>query len=533
MQPRFPATLLASIAAAAAAALPAAAAEITPHDIPGESATFIAIEGELRLGDEKRFANIAIGVENAIVGFSSPGGNLIAGIEIGKAIRMKEFSTIVLAEFDCSSACALAWLGGARRFMEPRSMIGFHAARNLNDRECAADSVGNALVGAYLNQLGLRQSAIAYITEMSPCDVQWLTVAAARQHGIELDELDLANDLPDDPPSPTPASAPPQESGAAGSVWVQIFSRATLSEAIPLATQYQSQLNSDASVFGCENGWYTIAIGPFSARTATTLLQEWKSAAVVPDDSFVTGLSSCRSFAWGSRPPSIDATGYEREALDAALAYYRDWSLPNSDALDRVWPLFPAQMLYFGEVRSKAEVMQEKAAFAVRWPERDYTVRANTVSVHCRNDSSCEVSGIVDWRASSPERQSTSVGSATFTLVFSGVNPPVISSEDSTVLTRTLSGHESQPGTARGSAPQPDFRVTDVSVDDFLNMRSGPGRQFPAIAALPWNARGITVHQCLPVSGYSKKWCQISWQTYEGWASACCLFNEQSRKFAD
>jgi hypothetical protein len=40
----------------------------------GRDVTIISIEGEFRLGDEKRFADAAIHVSDAIVALSSPGG---------------------------------------------------------------------------------------------------------------------------------------------------------------------------------------------------------------------------------------------------------------------------------------------------------------------------------------------------------------------------------------------------------------------------------------------------------------------------
>src|SRR4051812_6687493 len=46
---------------------------------------------------------------------------------------------------------------------------------------------GNAVVGAYLNQLGLSQNAIAYLTSPPPDSLQWLTPNDARQLGIEVE----------------------------------------------------------------------------------------------------------------------------------------------------------------------------------------------------------------------------------------------------------------------------------------------------------------------------------------------------------
>jgi hypothetical protein len=70
----------------------------------------IEVLGNLVQGDEKKFIDVAIGSTDAIVVFHSRGGNLRAGIEIGRAIRLKGFSTFVPDNLLCASACALAWL---------------------------------------------------------------------------------------------------------------------------------------------------------------------------------------------------------------------------------------------------------------------------------------------------------------------------------------------------------------------------------------------------------------------------------------
>jgi hypothetical protein len=167
----------------------AIAATINVQSVPiggGNNITVIAVEGEMLEGDQQRFADAAIRTDTAIVMLNSPGGSLEAGIEIGKAIRIKGFETLVSTGFSCASACALAWLGGRVRFMAAGSTVGFHAASSSTDPTQAADSVGNALVGAYLNQLGLPNAAIAYITQPQPNDIRWLTFDDAERLGIDV-----------------------------------------------------------------------------------------------------------------------------------------------------------------------------------------------------------------------------------------------------------------------------------------------------------------------------------------------------------
>lgn len=149
-------------------------------------AAIIFIEGGFIDGDDKTFAQIALTIETAVVVMSSDGGNLRAGIQIGKAIRLKQFDTLVLANYSCASACALAWLGGTRRMMEPGSQIGFHAAYREQNGKLEESGVGNALAGSYLNQLGLPERAVTYITSTAPESIQWLTLDDARNTGIDV-----------------------------------------------------------------------------------------------------------------------------------------------------------------------------------------------------------------------------------------------------------------------------------------------------------------------------------------------------------
>jgi hypothetical protein len=106
-------------------------------------------------------------------------------MEIGRAIRLKGFGTLVPQGFQCASACALAWLGGSPRFMGHDATVGFHAVFTTNNGQDTVSSAGNAVVGAYLDQLGLSMQAITYITEKQPNDIQWLTFDDAGRLGIE------------------------------------------------------------------------------------------------------------------------------------------------------------------------------------------------------------------------------------------------------------------------------------------------------------------------------------------------------------
>jgi hypothetical protein len=84
------------------------AAQIERVNIGPNIPEVITISGELELGDEKRFANMAVNISDAVVAFDSAGSNLVAGIEIGKVIRLKNFSPAVPANATCAFLIGLS-----------------------------------------------------------------------------------------------------------------------------------------------------------------------------------------------------------------------------------------------------------------------------------------------------------------------------------------------------------------------------------------------------------------------------------------
>jgi hypothetical protein len=155
-----------------AKAVSAAEIKLLPEKIQGYSP--IVIKGEIFLGDDERFENIALQIDKAIVFLESPGGSALAAIKIGKAVRLRQFTTAVPENSDCASACGIIWLGGTDRLVFPGGRVGFHVAFLDSDGKVSESGQANAVVGAYFNQLGLTQSAIEYLTQSPPDSITWL-----------------------------------------------------------------------------------------------------------------------------------------------------------------------------------------------------------------------------------------------------------------------------------------------------------------------------------------------------------------------
>jgi hypothetical protein len=71
--------------------------------------------------------------------------------------------------------------------MSPQARVGFHAAYSSETGQ--ETGVGNALVGAYLNKIGLPYSAVIYITQAAPNSMTWLSIADAEKQGIGVEPL--------------------------------------------------------------------------------------------------------------------------------------------------------------------------------------------------------------------------------------------------------------------------------------------------------------------------------------------------------
>jgi uncharacterized protein YecT (DUF1311 family) len=98
--------------------------------------------------------------------------------------------------------------------------VGFHAAYTNKDGQPAISSAANAVIGAYLNQLGLSAAAIVYITSSPPEGMQWLNLADARRFGIDVQPVDLSSKVNTEPSAPrTPLRSPQQSAGDTASTF--------------------------------------------------------------------------------------------------------------------------------------------------------------------------------------------------------------------------------------------------------------------------------------------------------------------------
>ncbi|MER8567445.1 hypothetical protein NKH85_15785 [Mesorhizobium sp. M0924] len=151
----------------------------------GGSPDLIVIAGIIEPHDDAQFNQVAATTGQAVVLLNSEGGSVLPALEIGRAIRLKGFATAVASDTLCASACALTWLAGTPRLAGQRANIGFHASYVVNNGTASETGVGNALIGAYLNQLGLSQDTIVFVTSAPPEGMAWLSGEKAGELGLQ------------------------------------------------------------------------------------------------------------------------------------------------------------------------------------------------------------------------------------------------------------------------------------------------------------------------------------------------------------
>jgi hypothetical protein len=173
----FASTILATVFGAASAQ----AAQITnPH--PQE----ILIDGTIESGDAKQFEQVLASVTQkwAVVILTGPGGSVAEGLSIGEKIRAHGFDTFVHNK--CSSVCALIWLAGSKHYVDESSVIGFHAAYTNDGTQVHESGSANAIVGAYLTNLGYSYAAIIYATSAPPDKISWMTAVDTLRLNIDV-----------------------------------------------------------------------------------------------------------------------------------------------------------------------------------------------------------------------------------------------------------------------------------------------------------------------------------------------------------
>lgn len=128
-----------------------------------------------------------------------------------------------------------------------------------------------------------------------------------------------------------------------------------------------------------------------------------------------------------ARPAPQPAPPFEYQARALVARIVSEWSLPNSAILPRLPHYFADEVLYYGQRRTRAQVIAEKTAVAARWPIRDYRIEPGSLSSIC-GAQECRISAVIVWDARAPDRNASASGrsSCDVTVRLLGGSPVVV-----------------------------------------------------------------------------------------------------------
>lgn len=88
----------------------------------------LLLHGPLVAGDAARFEAFIAGLSDvpAQIALHSPGGLVDEALQIGRALRAREMTTMILPGTACMSACPYILAGGAERRVSLRGLVGLH-----------------------------------------------------------------------------------------------------------------------------------------------------------------------------------------------------------------------------------------------------------------------------------------------------------------------------------------------------------------------------------------------------------------------
>jgi len=86
----------------------------------------LTLTGEFRSGDPAKLESLLRRSPVLEARLASPGGTMVAGLEIGRIFRQAGIATRVMAGGTCASSCFFAFLGGPLRVVESGGRLGVH-----------------------------------------------------------------------------------------------------------------------------------------------------------------------------------------------------------------------------------------------------------------------------------------------------------------------------------------------------------------------------------------------------------------------
>ena len=186
--------------------LPATAATMQIMAIPRSQAdkaiegpVKVVLSGEIDIDAPKRLRTVLSKVEKTWISvyIDSPGGNLLAGMEIGRILREIGATTTVgipnpksytVAPGRCLSACSLSFLGGDYRYLAQGSIYGVHrvSISRPSSNDLDKGQIIAAAMGAYIREMGVDSRLLSLSVKAGSNGMYILTKS-------ELEQLQVVN----------------------------------------------------------------------------------------------------------------------------------------------------------------------------------------------------------------------------------------------------------------------------------------------------------------------------------------------------
>jgi hypothetical protein len=155
--------------------------------------TLVYLDGPIDAGAPDRLAKALDRAAGKIaIWLNSPGGNLFAGMRLGRVIRKHGASTHIidygtLLPGECYSACSLAFLGGVFRFNDNGARYGVHRASlqggpTPGDRDLAPDL--SAAIKGYIREMGIDARLFDLWAKAGPDEMYLLSQRQASELGV-------------------------------------------------------------------------------------------------------------------------------------------------------------------------------------------------------------------------------------------------------------------------------------------------------------------------------------------------------------
>ena len=172
------------------AVLPRPAAALTIDVGATRDGPIIVVAGEFLSSDDfSGFERLVRENRARWVTFDSPGGEIYRAMELGRLIRRLDLETMAWRSFECSSACAFAFLGGIRRYAEPgsigihRSWLGDDDALSVEQAVEEVQQVTSDMMG-YISDMGVDPALMRLALQYGNRDMRYLSVSETEQFRV-------------------------------------------------------------------------------------------------------------------------------------------------------------------------------------------------------------------------------------------------------------------------------------------------------------------------------------------------------------